>query len=313
MDPRDFDRYARRHRGLLDFEASGLTRVQWNRAIATEIAELQHRNVLRFYGAPITREMRIEAAVLAAGPDALGSHRSSALMWGVDRPTDDPIDVMLPGRTRRARLTGVVVHRPRDMKQLRPVWRREIRVTDPLRTLVDLGAVDPAGVYPALVTMVVSGLVTPAAVRAAAVRHSQHGRHGVVALRKALERWSIDERPADSDLEVLMAEILRRFNLPRAEFHAHLGGYEVDFWIVGSNVVIECEGWSTHGLDHDQFEFDRVREADLLAVGYVTIPVTWRQMVATPRAVARRIEATLAKWSPEILRASGDLGAKPDL
>ncbi|HZY07138.1 MAG TPA: DUF559 domain-containing protein, partial [Ilumatobacteraceae bacterium] len=231
----------------------------------------------------------------------MASHRSSAMTWGVERPADDPVDIILPGRSRQARLTDVVVHRPRDMKQLRPVWRHGIRVTDPLRTLLDLGAVDPAGVYPALVTMVVSRLLTASAVRALVVRHSQHGRHGIVALRQALDRWSIDDQPADSDLEVLMAEILRSFGLPAAAFHAHVAGYEVDFWIVDTRVVIECDGWSTHGINRDQFEFDRVRDADLLAKGYITQHVTWRQMVTTPRAVARRITATLAEWSPEAL------------
>jgi len=261
-------------------------------------------------------EMRIEAAVLAAGPGAMGSHRSSATAWGVERPEDDPIDIILPDRTRQARLADVVVHRPRDMKQLRPVWRHGIPVTDPLRTLLDLGAVDPAGVYPALVTMVMARLVSPGAVRALIVRHSEHGRHGIVALRKALDRWSIDDKPADSDLEALMAEILHSFGLPRAAFHARLGGFEVDFWIVGTKVIIECDGWSTHGVARDQFEFDRIRDATLLAKGYITMRVTWRQLVATPRAVARRIAATLAEWSPEVLdsaatsRLLGDLGAK---
>lgn len=313
------DRYARRHRGLLSFEESGLTRQQWNTAIARGDAERQHRNVVRLYGARSSIEMRIEGAVLAGGPGALASHRSAALLWGVERSPDDPIDIILPRRQRRARLSDVVVHRPRDLAQLRPVWRLGIAATDPLRTLLDLGAVDKSGVDAALVRFVVDGYVTPKAVRAALVRHSQRGRHGVVALRDALDRWSLDDKPADSDLEALMGEILRRFDLPSAEFHAFVGGYEVDFWISNSKVIIECDGWSAHGADHAQFEFDRVRDADLLAKGIITLRITWRQMVRTPRAVAGRIAATLAEWSPEVLTATrtrsagSDLGAKPEL
>jgi very-short-patch-repair endonuclease len=301
---------------LLSFEESGLTRPEWNKAIALGTVDARHRNVVRLYGAKSTSEMRIEAAVLAAGPDALASHRSAALLWGVERPATDLIDIILPRRTRQARLSGVVVHRPRDLRQLRPVWRLGIAATDPLRTLVDLGAVDPTGVDAALMRMVVDGFVTPRAVRAALVRHSQHGRHGIVALRDALDRWSLDDKPVDSDLEALMAEILDTFGLPKAEFHAHVGGYEVDFWFRDSNVVIECDGWSAHGLDHEQFEFDKVRDADLLAKGVITQRVTWRQMVGSPRATARRIEATLAEWSPHVLDPNrptitgNDLGAK---
>jgi very-short-patch-repair endonuclease len=301
VDLQRVDRYASRHRGLLAFEASGLTRVQWNAAIASGEVELRHRNVVRLYGARSTMEMRIEAAVLAGGPDALASHRSAALLWGVERPPEDPIDIILPRRERRARLSGVVVHRPRDLRQLRPVWRLGVAVTDPLRTLVDLGAVDEDGVDAALVRFVVDGYVTPRTVRAALVRHSRRGRDGVVALRSALDRWSLDDKPADSDLEAVMGEILLTYGLPRAEFHALIGGYEVDFWIIGSAVIIECDGWTAHGADHDQFEFDRVRDADLLTKGIITLRVTWRQLVRTPRAVAGRIRATLAQWSPEML------------
>ena len=257
--------------------------------------------MVRLYGAPTTKEMRIEAAVLAGGADAQASHRSAALVWGAERPADDPIDIILPRRSRQARLSNVVVHRPRDIGQLRPVWRSGIPTTDPLRTLLDLGAVDEHGVDAALLRFVVDGYVTPRAVGAVLARHSQHGRHGVVALRGALERWSLGDKPADSDLEAMMGEILETFGLPRVEFHAHIGGYEVDFWIVGSNVVIECDGWSTHGADHDQFEFDRFRDADLLSQGIITQRVTWRQMVRGPRAVAGRIRATLAQWSPDVL------------
>ena len=303
MDLERADRYARRHRGLLPFEESGLTRYQWNMAVARGDVELRHRNVARLFGAPITPEMRIEAAVLAAGLDALASHRSSTRLWGVERPPDDPIDIILPHRTRKARLSGVVVHRPRDLQQLRPVYRHGVATTDPLRTLLDLGAVDPAGVDAALSRFIIDGFVTPRAVRALLVRHSQHGRHGLVALRDAVDRLSLGEKPADSDLEDLMGEILDTFGLPRAEFHATIGGYEVDFWIAGSNVVIECDGWSTHGADRDQFEFDRVRDATLAAKGVITLRVTWRQMTTTPRAVAGRIEDLLAQWSPHVLGA----------
>ncbi len=122
-----------------------------------------------------------------------------------------------------------------------------------------------------------------------------------MALRAALDRWALDDKPADSDLEAMMGEILLTFGLPSAEFHAVVGGYEVDFWIIGSSVIIECDGWSAHGADHDQFEFDRLRDAELLAKGIITLRVTWRQLVRTPRAVAGRIRATLAQWSPDVL------------
>ena len=97
------------------------------------------------------------------------------------------------------------------------------------------------------------------------------------------------------------------------------GGYEVDFWIIGSAVIIECDGWSAHGADHDQFEFDRIRDADLLSKGVITLRVTWRQTdenatrrgrahSCDPRSVVTRRALDL---SPVL--AGCDLGATLDL
>jgi very-short-patch-repair endonuclease len=80
-------------------------------------------------------------------------------------------------------------------------------------------------------------------------------------------------------------------------FHPTIAGYEVDFLVVGTNVVIECDGWSTHGLDRDQFEFDRLRDADLVAAGFVVVHVTWRQLTQAPAAFVRRLRAVLENVS----------------
>jgi very-short-patch-repair endonuclease len=81
------------------------------------------------------------------------------------------------------------------------------------------------------------------------------------------------------------------------EFHATVAGYEVDFLVVGAKVVVECDGWQWHGLDRDQFEFDRARDAQLLAAGYVTVRVTWRQLRAEPARVAQRIRCAVDAFS----------------
>ena len=171
----------------------------------------------------------------------IGRHRCCGESIG---PAGDPIDIMLPQRTRRARLPDVVIHRPRDMAQLRPVWRRGIADHGPVANASRPGRCRRSWRGCALVRFVVDGYVTPRAVRAALVRHSQHGRHGVVALREALDRWSLDDKPADSDLEALMGEILDHVRPSESRVPAIVGGYEVDFLIIGTNVVIECDGWT---------------------------------------------------------------------
>lgn len=301
------------HLGLVTFEhakSCGVDRQAWNRALAHRTVEQMHRDVIRMFGTASTVDQRILAAVLAAGPGAVASHRSSAHMWGVDRPSSDPIDIILPLRSRRSRVQNVVVHRPRVLVALQPVFRGSVPTTNPLRTLLDLGAVDGEGVGKALRSFILAGFVTPGAVAAALIRHAQRGRAGIGPLRNALECWNIDAKPADSELEIQMSAIRDRFGLPSMEFHALISGYEVDFAITGTPLIVECDGWSTHGIDQQQFETDRQRDADLSACGHVVLRMTSRALFRSPGIVAQRVAQNLWAWAPEV--AETYLSGHPD-
>jgi very-short-patch-repair endonuclease len=252
-----------------------------------------------------TREQAICAAVLAASPGCLASHRSAAYLWGIPRPDDDPIEVIVTRRTRSPELDGVTVHRPRDRKDLKPVLRQNIPTTNVLRLLCDLGAVDPAAVSEAVGHVVTSRLASPVALRAAIDRHSRRGRHGVPAFRDALEEWVIDGKPVDSLLETTMNRLLKDHGLPPAEFHARIAGYEVDFWIIGTPVVLECDGWEFHAKTRRQQEADAARDIDVLAQGYATIRFAFRPIMRHPDSLVRRIRKVLRRWAPDI-----DLGAE---
>jgi very-short-patch-repair endonuclease len=78
-------------------------------------------------------------------------------------------------------------------------------------------------------------------------------------------------------------------------------GFEVDFLVEGSRIVIECDGWGSHGLDRNQFEFDRVRDAELVAAGYTTVHVTWRRLHQQPAETARQIRSVIQRWAPHLL------------
>jgi very-short-patch-repair endonuclease len=121
----------------------------------------------------------------------------------------------------------------------------------------------------------------------------------------------MNERPPDSVLEEAMTRLVMRFSLPQLVFHPRLVGYEVDFLVAGSCIVVECDGWATHGLMRSTFESDRVRDNDLAAAGYV-VRFTWRQICRQPASVARRLRAVIARHEPDLLirrRALGTAGA----
>jgi very-short-patch-repair endonuclease len=299
-----FDTFATDHHGLLTLERvrrSGVSETDWYRSLRRGDLEYVHPGVARLVGSPRTAEQRIAAAVLAAGRGAMASHRSAAHLHGVPRPDDDPVDVILDDRRRRPVITGAIIHRPRDRKDLSPLLRANIRTSNILRMLCDLGAVDESAVHGAVGHVLAAKLATIRQLRAAIDVHARRGRHGVPAFRAALDDWMIDGKPADSVLELAMRRFLRRFGLPSAQFHPQVAGYEVDFLIAGTNVVLECDGWASHGLDRVQFERDRVRDAAITSAGYVILRFTYRGLTRLPDRVANQITTNLQRWAPWVL------------
>ena len=309
MNLRQLGQIAARQHGLVTFEdaaALGASRSAWYRAIERGHLELVHRHVARMAGQPDTREQRILAAVLALRqgnptPElVVASHRSAALLLGLDRPLGDPVDVTTTAGHAR-RLSGVVVHRPTVLADLVPTTRRGIPCTNELRTLVDLGAVDPDAVPAALDRFVVARRLTPAVIEALIERHARPGRTGVGPLRRAVAAWPAAVRIPDSELEIAMARLLRDHGLPPATFHARVAGYEVDFAIDDSPIVIECDGWTYHVADPRRWEGDLDRDAVLQAAGRIVLRRSRHQIVHQPVATANRIRALLQQWAPHLL------------
>ncbi len=163
--------------------------------------------------------------------------------------------------------------------------------------MLDLGAVDPRSVSDAVGHVISNRLASLGALQSVVIQHSEHGRTGIVVFREAVGEWSIDGKPTDSLLETTMQRLITRHRLPPVEFHPIIGGYEVDFRVVGTPVILECDGWASHGLQRTTFERDRRRDADLLAAGWIVLRFTYRGIATRPKETADRIAATIARWS----------------
>ena len=250
MDPNALDRFARHHNGLVTLAAAldaGMSKRSWRRAVEQGRFIGLHTGVAR---CPARDHSEPDDPRRGAGGegrrDGLAPRGRAA--WGVPRPDDEDVDVLLPQRNRQATVTGALIHRPRDVLDLNPSTRERVPCTNILRTLCDLGVLDPGAVTGAVGHVVSTDLASPAALEAAIRRHGRRGRPGVPALREALADWVLDGKPVDSILEPAMHRLLADNGLPAAEFHPVIGGHEVDFRIVGSPIVLECDGWATHGL-----------------------------------------------------------------
>jgi very-short-patch-repair endonuclease len=293
----EFDDWARAHHGIITLESSGLSRDAWYRALRAGTIEQLHPHVARLHGTPDTPEQRIIAAVSAVGAGSLASHRSAARLWGIPRPDDDPVDVLLASQRRDVALEGVVLHRPRDLRRLTPQRRYGIRCTNIIRTLLDLGAVDPSALHGAVGHAITTNLVSLDALEIAAAEHARPGRAGVVAVRDAIAEWSIDDKPVDSVLETAFARLARRYGLPELDFHPVIEGFEVDFRVRETPVLIECDGWTYHGRERRHFERDRERDGRLIAAGWVVLRFTYRAIITRPSATAQRIHRAVNQWS----------------
>lgn len=296
---RELEPFAQANHGLVTIRAAkraGISSSSWYRALDSGPLVPVHPGVARLIGSEVTAYQMIAAAVLAAGPGAMASHRSAARLWGVPRPPEDPIDLILCDRSREANLDGVITHRPRDQRDLSPVRRRNISCSNVYRWTCDLGAVDEPGLHAAVGHVLFAGYATLHDLTAAAHMHSRQGRAGVPALRAALADWALDGKPIDSILEQAMRDLVARFDLPPVEFHAIVHGYEVDFLVIDTPIILECDGWGTHGRIRRNFERDRVRDAELTGWGYITVRFTYRKLTNDPQWVASKIRGALDRW-----------------
>lgn len=90
-----------------------------------------------------------------------------------------------------------------------------------------------------------------------------------------------------------MRELIRRGRLPTPQTNTKVGRYEVDMLWRDQRLVVEIDGYAFHS-GRAAFERDRVRDADLQALGLRVLRVTWRQIVDEHEAVVARIARMLS-------------------
>ena len=222
------------------------------------------------------------AAVLAAGPRAVLSHRSAAALWGI-RPT----------ARRRVEVTTAKRLHPR--KDLHPhcavlppdeiTTHEGIPVTTPARTLLDLAAVVPRNQLDrALNEAEIRRLQGPAELL---------DRHPAARGTKALRTLLLDARRshrAPSEAEFL--DFVRAHDLPLPETNVIVEGYEADALWRGAKLIVELDGFATHGTRR-AFVRDRRRDLTLTARGWRSVRVTDDQL-ARPADLAAELLSSLS-------------------
>lgn len=298
---RAIDQIAQAQHGLVTSEqattALGLSRK--NRWVKEgRLLSVQPR-VLRVAGAPPTWHQAVLAASLAA--DGTVSHRSAAELWGLIQPAGY-VEISVR-RTHSSQLRPpAIVHRIKDLHPELATQRQGLRLTDPVRTVIDLGLVLPKwAVADALSRGITTRLLTVPDVERLRDALGRQGRNGTGVMRSILEDRLLAADQEESLLEARFAKLVSRANLPLPEFQHevwHAGRFiaRIDAAYPDVLLAIEVDGFSAH-TSPGSFQRDRTRQNRLVALGWTVLRFTWADVVKDPASVARTIRVALDNLS----------------
>jgi len=272
-------------RQLLD---AGLRHGAIDRRVARGALHAIHRGVYAVGHAALSRHGRWVAAVLAAGPNAVLSHRAAAALWGIRDAGGPDVDVIAPGDRKRR---GIRVHRialPRDERD----EHFGIPVTTPARTLLDLAEVlSPQQLERAVHETEFRRLTSPLPLDALIARHPR--RKGTQALRRALQKQrQRGETVIKSEFETAFLDFTERHGLPRPRMNEPLGPYFPDAVWPDQRLVVELDSYDIH-TTRRAFEEDRARDRALTTAGYKVIRVSYRQLDSQADQLADQLRTLL--------------------
>jgi len=236
-----------------------------------------HRGVYALGHRRLSVHGRFMAAVLAAGPGAVLSHRSAAELWGIRASASQRVEVSAPTRRRAGR--GVRAHLA-SLANDELTELEEIPVTTASRTLLDLAAVlDGQRLERALREAEFRRLGDATSLTVLLKRHPR--RRGTALLRRILAAGRLGDGVTRGELEDCFVAFLDAAGLPRPGLNRHIEAagrlIECDSVWRDGRLIVELDGHATHGR-RSAFEDDRARDRALSAAGWRVVRVTWRQL-----------------------------------
>jgi Protein of unknown function (DUF559) len=241
----------------------------------------------------ISKRGRWMAAVLACGGGAVLSHRSAGRLWRLLPTAAEWIDVTCPEA--EVERNGIVGHRSRLRDDEWLTWDG-VPATSPVRTIFDLGAVLQMRELERAFHEAEAREVTDR-VSLPMLLERYPGRRGSKNLRALLEA----RRPSGvtrNDFEEAFVGLVDRYGLPRPRMNAHLAlrgrFFEIDALWERERLAVELDSRGIHGT-HKKFESDRQRDRILVAEGWRTMRVTWRQLRDEPHEIAEDLTKALGQ------------------
>ncbi len=254
-----------------------------------------HRGVYAVGHDRLRREGWWMAAVLAAGPGALLSHRDAAALHGL-RPPGDHVrwEVTTTGRASSTKTIRVFRTATLDARDVTVV--AGIPATSVARTLVDLaGTVPRVQLTKALNEAERQCVFDLRAIERALAATARRPGSGHGAMRQALDELrTIGAHVTRSELEDRFLVLLDAHQLPRPRTNYGIEGMEVDVAWPAQRLVVELDGWGFHQTRR-AFQNDRERGNALDAAGWRLLRFTWADVTRRPDETVVRVARALAR------------------
>ena len=272
--------------------AAGLDRRSIGRRLAAGLLDEPRPGVLRLPG-PRSWAQDLDAALLAAGPGVVASHRAAAALHRLDGCDEGWLELSV--LLRRVRLEGAVVHRVGALARSDRVVIDGIATTGLARTLADLGSVAPRLVERALDDARRRG-TSLQWLRRTAVRLHRPGQSGTSVLLDLLAAVDPAVQPRGSWFERLVERCLTSPTLPPLErqwtvrdasgrFVARL-----DLAFPSIRLGVEAHSRAFHFGAHAEAADER-RDLRLAALGWEVLYAGWHD-TAHPDRLLAVVEAT---------------------
>lgn len=286
----ELDWYLRRQSGVISraqARAAGLSQDAVDRRLARGRWERLHPGIYLAADHPYTDEVRLRAAVLWAGKDAV-AHGVSAAWWHDLGPAlPATVEVTVRRDRNPGGRPGVAIRR-RDLPYPDLIAVRDLWVTDlPLTVLEAAVALGTDGSE--LLDRALQRHVKFAAVFRAHFRNQ--GRRGSAQASRLL---TVAADRAASHAERLLVRLLRAAGITGWELNYPYQDYLIDLAFPLRRVAIEVDGWAWL-VNADRFIDDRRRQNALVDLRWTVLRFTWHDLVARPDDVVAEIRAALAR------------------
>ena len=230
--------------------------------------EQLHPGVYYLNATPATWKTDVLAAVLAAGPDALASHRCAAVLWGLDGISGRMIEVTVP-YLESPEPQGVILHRTRRGNSRAEVDR--VPVTGVERTVLDLARRLPEPVLEkAARSAVRDGFTTVELLDDTVRRSGGRGVGGTRKMRRVTAAIAYDQSASVAEID--FRHIVDNAPVPRPiqQLRVRLPGGDnayPDFAWPDRGRIVEVDGFDAHG-DPVAFQRDLDRQNQLMELGW---------------------------------------------